>query len=413
MTAPASTRLARNAPGSAQHDAEPQIDIVRMRAWRLGRIQEQLRRLDVGGIVLYDPVNIRYATGSSNMQLWFTHNPIRYCWVPAEGKAVLFDYEKSMHLYSHLETVGEVRPAIGYIYMTASERIEERVALWAADIDRVMRASHAGRRIAADRLDFEGANALQAMGYRLASGTRVTELARAIKSPDEIAAMSVAISVCEAGMAKMWQEMRPGISEIELWSHLHSVNIERGGEWIETRLLASGGRTNPWFREASSRLLRAGELVAFDTDLIGPFGYCADLSRTWFCGPGKPSAEQKRLYGYAHEQVEHNIALLRPGLSFVEIAEKSWPVPGEFQARRYGIAAHGVGLVDEYPTVAFPDTAERSSTGVLEAGMTLCVESYIGAEDGNEGVKLEEQVLVTEDGVHRLSTFPYEEALLA
>ena len=74
--------LARNTRGIAQHDAEPQIDMRRMRAWRLGRIQGELRRLDLGGIILYDPVNIRYATGTSNMQVWFTHNPIRYCFVP-------------------------------------------------------------------------------------------------------------------------------------------------------------------------------------------------------------------------------------------------------------------------------------------------------------------------------------------
>lgn len=61
--------LARNTRGIAQHDAEPQIDIRRMRAWRLGRIQGELRRLDLGGIILYDPVNIRYATGTSNMQI--------------------------------------------------------------------------------------------------------------------------------------------------------------------------------------------------------------------------------------------------------------------------------------------------------------------------------------------------------
>ncbi len=409
---PESIRLARNTPGAAQHDAEPQIDIARMRAYRLGRLQEQLRRLDLGGVILYDPLNIRYATGSSNMQVWFTHNPIRYCWVPAEGTPVLFDYAKSMHLYGHLETIREVRPAIGYIYMTASERLEQRVQLWASDIDEAMRSDGAGKRIAADRLDFEGANALQAMGYELHSGTRVTELARSVKSADEIAAMCVAISACEAGMARMYRELRPGLTEIELWSHLHRVNIELGGEWIETRLLASGGRTNPWFREASSRVIRAGELVAFDTDLVGPLGYCADISRTWFCGPGRPSDEQKRLYAYAFEQIEHNVAMLRPGMTFVEAARKSWRVPNEFHARRYGIAAHGVGLVDEYPSIAFTDNAEMSSTGSLEAGMTLCVESYIGAEDGAEGVKLEEQVLITETGAARLSTFPYEDALL-
>ena len=135
---------------------KPQIDIVRMRAWRLGRIQEQLRRLDLGGIILYDPVNIRYATGTSNMQIWFTHNPIRYCFVPAEGKAVLFDYEKSMHLYSHMETIGEIRPAFGYIYMVASENIEERVEIWARDIDSVMREHNSGKRIAADRPRLRG-----------------------------------------------------------------------------------------------------------------------------------------------------------------------------------------------------------------------------------------------------------------
>ena len=407
-----SIRLGRNTPGMAQHHAEPQIDMKRMRAYRLGRIQDQLKRLDLGGIILYDPINIRYATGSSNMQVWFTHNPIRYCWVPVEGVPVLFDYAKSMHLYSHLETIREVRPAIGYIYMTASERLEQRVALWANDIDEVMQGDNAGKRIAADRLDFEGANALQEKGYEIHSGTRVTELARVIKSDDEIVAMNIAISACEAGMAKMREELRPGITEVELWSHLHQVNIELGGEWIETRLLASGGRTNPWFREASTRIIRAGELVAFDTDLVGPFGYCADISRTYFCEPGRPTDEQKRLYNHAFNQVQHNIEMLQPGMTFVEAAQKSWKIPNEFHARRYGITAHGVGLVDEYPSIMFTDNAEMSSTGTLEVGMTVCVESYIGSEVGNEGVKLEEQVLITEGGAARLSSFPYEDALL-
>ena len=408
-----SIRLARNTPGMAQHDAEPQIDMKRMRAYRLGRIQQQLARLDLAGIILYDPMNVRYATGSSNMQVWFTHNPLRYCWVPVEGVPVLFDYPKSMHLYAHLETIREVKPAIGFIFMGADERIDERAVAWAKDIDAVMRADAGkSRRIAADRLDMEGVRELDKLGWELHNGTRVTELARCIKSPDEIACMSISISACEAGMAKMREELRPGVTEIELWSHLHQVNIALGGEWIETRLLASGGRTNPWFREASTRVIRAGELVAFDTDLVGPFGYCSDISRTYFCEPGRPSDEQKRLYTYAYEQVQHNIEMLKPGMSCVEAAQKSWRIPNEFNARRYGITAHGVGLVDEYPSITFTDNAEQSSGAILEPGMTLCVESYIGAEDGLEGVKLEEQVLITEAGAARLSTFPYEDILL-
>ncbi|MEM7121974.1 MAG: hypothetical protein AAF563_11895 [Pseudomonadota bacterium] len=61
-------------------------------------------------------------------------------------------------------------------------------------------------------------------------------------------------------------------------------------------------------------------------------------------------------------------------------------------ARRYGVLAHGVGLCDEYPHVSFSDNTSESSAFSFDPGMTICVESYIGVEDGVEGVKLEEQV---------------------
>jgi Xaa-Pro aminopeptidase len=409
-----SIRLGRNTPGIAQHDAEPQIDMRRMRAYRLGRVQGELRKRDLAGVILYDPINVRYANGSSNMQVWILHNQARYCWVPAEGPTVLFEYKTAMHLSSHLETIGEIRPCIGWTYFSADERVGEKVALWSKDMDDAIRQTMGAgnKRIAADHLDPAGAHEMQKLGYEIHNGQEVMELARSIKSPDEIACMTIAISVCEAGMAKMHEELRAGITENELWSHLHQVNIARGGEWIETRLLASGGRTNPWFRECSDRIIRAGELVAFDTDLIGPFGYCSDISRTWFCAPGKPTDEQKRLYRYAYDQIQTNMDLMKPGMSFVEIAEKSWKIPNEFNARRYGVLAHGVGLCDEYPHIQFTDNARDSSAGTFDPGMTICVESYIGAEDGVEGVKVEEQVLMTENGLQRLSTYPYEDNLL-
>jgi Xaa-Pro aminopeptidase len=201
------------------------------------------------------------------------------------------------------------------------------------------------------------------------------------------------------------------MTENELWALLHETNIAMGGEWIETRLLASGQRTNPWFHECGDKVIRAGELVAFDTDLIGPFGYCADISRTYFCGPGRPSDEQKRIYGLARDQIETNIALLAPGMTFRELAEKGWRTPGEFIAQRYSALAHGVGMCDEWPAVSFTEDWDELGAydGVFEPGMTICIESYLGAEGGADGIKLEEQVLVTESGAQRLSTFPYED----
>jgi len=211
----------------------------------------------------------------------------------------------------------------------------------------------------------------------------------------------------------MHQKLEPGMTENELWALLHETNIRLGGEWIETRLLASGERTNPWFRECGDRIIRPGDLVAFDTDLIGPFGYCADISRTYFCGPGKPSPEQRRLYGLALDQVHHDIdSLMKPGMNLREASELAWPIPDVFVKNRYSCVAHGVGMCDEWPRIAHRQDCPRAAyDGELAPGMTMCVESYIGLNGGREGVKLEQQVLITERGCRLLSTFPFEETL--
>jgi hypothetical protein len=64
----------------------PQLDT--MREFRLQRLVQELQSRDYGGILLFDPLNIRYATDSSNMQLWITHNPARACFVSADGYIV-------------------------------------------------------------------------------------------------------------------------------------------------------------------------------------------------------------------------------------------------------------------------------------------------------------------------------------
>lgn len=110
------------------------------------------------------------------------------------------------------------------------------------------------------------------------------------------------------------------------------------------------------------------------------------------------------------EQINFNTALLRPGVSFSEVSEKAWRIPDEFLVNRYGSLIHGVGMADEYPSFKhWVDFKEKGYDGIVEEGMTLCVESYIGAEGGGEGVKLEEQVLITAEGAKILSSYPLEQ----
>ena len=106
---------------------------------------------------------------------------------------------------------------------------------------------------------------------------------------------------------------QPGMTENQLWAVLHETNIAHDGEWIECRLLSSGPRTNPWFQECGNRVIEAGDLVAFDTDLVGPNGYFADISRSFVCPGRGPTAQQQRLYDIAQEQVLVNVDLLRRG----------------------------------------------------------------------------------------------------
>ena len=102
----------------------PAPDLPAMRKYRLGRIRAELKRRDYAGVLLYDPVNIRDATHSTNMQLWVAHNPTRHCFVAAEGPVVLFDYFSCEHLSDHSGVVDEVRPAVSWITSYSGELTE-------------------------------------------------------------------------------------------------------------------------------------------------------------------------------------------------------------------------------------------------------------------------------------------------
>ncbi len=395
--------------GAMEYTDAP-TDIDKVRLYRLGRIRDQLQRFDYAGALLFDQINTRYATDATNMQIWCSHYETRCAFVAAQGPVVLFDYGNYPHLADGLPTVDEYRTNKSFYFFTAGSRGPERAELFADEIvDLVSQYGGGNRRLAIDRLSYEGTQPLVRRGLSIHRGEEVMELARCIKSAEELVLMQHAIDVCELGVRTMEAALEPGITENALWAKLHETNIRLGGEWIETRLVSSGPRTNPWFRECSMRVIEKGDLVSFDTDLIGPYGYCADISRSWLCGDGKPSDEQRRLYAYAVEQIKHNTALLQPGISFQEVSQHAWRIPNEFLANRYASLIHGVGLADEYPSFKhLVDYEEKGYDGVVQEGMTLCVESYIGSEGGREGVKLEEQVLITANGAKTMSSYPLQ-----
>ena len=397
----------------AAFDPDGSIDPYALRLYRKDRVRDALVRGDLAGIVLFNPINIRYASDARNMQVYGLHNPCRYLFLAADGHAVLFDFRNCEHLSKHLETIDEIRPAKPFYYMAVGPQCREAAQNWAAELAELARLhGGGGARIAFDVLDPAGAAALEAQGLVPVEGAALMAEARAIKSPDEIKAMRAAIRACEEGLRRMQDAHRPGITEQALWSVLNQANAELGGEWIETRLLSAGQRTNPWYNECGDTVVATGDLVSFDTDLVGRHGYSVDISRSWLTGDGRASDEQRRLYGLAYAQIHRNIEVLKPGSRFRDVAAASYKLPESFVPRMNRAIAHGIGLCNEYPLVINQEYFAGAYDGVLEAGMVLCVESYVGEPGGREGVKLEEQVLITDAGAVKLSSYPFEERLL-
>ena len=407
--------LARaKAPGMSLADTEPTMfDPVRLRRERLERVRKMMSDKGYAGCVLLDPFNQRYATGTRNMFQYFLRNSTRYLFIAAKGPVVLFDYPGSAHCSEVVETVNESRTS-KLVWSSITGKESESAGVFADEIAELIRSYGAGnQRVGLDRCSHGMASALLKRGCTPIEFQQDMIQVRATKTDDEINCLKLSMIATEEGVYNLRCAIRPGITEQALFAKLYSTIIETGGDFIETRLLSSGHRTNPWFNEASDKKVRAGDLVALDTDTVGCFGYYSDFSRTFHCGPGKPTAAQKTLYQISYEQIQHNISIIKPGLTFREISERAWKIPDKFRDRRYTSVMHGCGMHGEAPFITHIDSFDKyGAEGVLTPNMVLCIESYVGEVGGQEGVKLEEEVVVTPTGVELISKFPFEEDLL-
>ncbi|KAM0184999.1 hypothetical protein ACHAPA_011892, partial [Fusarium lateritium] len=342
------------------------INLKQVRLYRQARLREQMAKYKVDAVILSDPVNIRYATGTRNMQIFSMRNaPSRYLLLTSK-RSILFEFTGCSHLADGYETVDEVRVAKTASFVAAGPKIEEREKAWAVEmgelIVQVVKKPTAEIVVGLERLNANTAIQLRDFGFSIVDAQRPIEIARAIKSPEEVKCVVASLRATEIAVAKLREAIRPGLTENELWSVLHKSVIEQNGDYCETRLLSAGSRTNPWFQETASYKIRPNDLIALDTDVV-----------------------------------THNMGILKPGMTFREYADQAWDIPAKYYKNRYYLSAHGCGLTGEYPYLYhhgdFPDAGYD---GVIEPGMVICVESYIGEDGGPEGVKLEQQVLVTE-----------------
>ncbi|MEM7208935.1 MAG: Xaa-Pro peptidase family protein [Pseudomonadota bacterium] len=389
--------------------ALPEIDYTRMMRYRLQRVREQLRVAGASMGMFVSPVSLRYIADYRGYALFQSHIPSSYMFVAADGPVVMHGI-----FGDPPANVDAIRPSRPIAYFHAGPRMGAHARLLAEDIKRFL--SEIGtdnRRVALEYVNPSLTRALLDLGLDVIDSADLIEEARIIKSEDELSCMHWSIAVAELGIEKMRVAAKPGVTELQLWALLNYTNLANNGDWHDGRMLSSGDKINPWYQEASPRKIEAGDLVGFDTDMVGPYGYCADISRTFLCGSGAPTARQKYLYRQAYAEIEHNLTLVRDGITLEEFGEQAFVQPEEFHTNQYTCIFHGVGMCDEAPKLYYPrDREARGYPDTLRENMVICMESYVGAVGERDGVKLEQQVRVTKDGYELLSTSALEAALL-
>jgi Xaa-Pro aminopeptidase len=387
------------------------VDLARLRRDRLGKVQREMAARDLGALVLTDIVNIRYCTGVAVMPLWTAVNLAHYVVVPVEGDPVIFEYGGAE--FRQRAFWPDVRPSMFWQARVTDADSPGKAAAWARQIKGVLEERGLeDARIGIDVLDYNGFASLQALGLELADADRAMSTARIIKLPGEIELMRQSCAIAEAALRDMEVAIRPGISENELLATFWHRVLALGGEHCFTRLIVSGHKTNPWFHEADGKLVESGDLVAIDTDMIGPESYVADFSRTFLCGE-KASAAQKEAYTVAHDFVRGCVELIEPGLAFSDFVARCPPLPPAYREQAYGVIVHGIGTDDESPNVPLPgDPYTEMPEGEFRENMVLAIECYAGKVGARDGVKLEDEVWVSAGGPVVLSMYPYEQKLL-
>ncbi len=238
--------------GVALLDRAPEstdIDLPAVRQYRQQRVRAEMAQRDIAALILSDPINIRYATGTRNMQVFSQRNaPARYLLLTSEH-AILYEFTGCLHLADGFETITEVRPAKTASFVAAGPDIANLEKAWAREMAAtVTELVGSGATVGLERLNAGASIALSESGIHVVDAQEPVEMARAIKSAEEIKCIEASLRATEYAVGKLRDAIAPGQTENELWSVLHQAVIAKNGDYCETRLLNSGARTNPWFQ---------------------------------------------------------------------------------------------------------------------------------------------------------------------
>ncbi len=391
-------------------DYEVRVDYDRLRRERLARAKAQLAKSGYGGFLCFDNNNIRYIT-SIHIGEWSRDKMERSCLLPSGGDPILFELGSAAKVRRKLSPwlAGRVRQSEPWSRST----VPTELGLpdnFAKNIKALL-CEHGVEKLplGVDILDVPLMKALQKEGIEIADGQEQMLEARIIKTDDEIELLKISAMMVDTAYRYIVEQLRPGISENQIVAIAHQTLYNMGSDLVECVNVVSGERTNPHPHLASDRVVRPGDMVFIDI-MQRYNGYTTCYYRTFIVG--RPNKTQTEIYDTAYQWLKKSIDVVRPGITTADIAS-SWPTAQEVgfnhEREAYFLQfGHGIGLSHrERPMISRLYSLDHPVK--IEKNMVLALETYCGSKDGKHGARIEEEVVVTDDGCEVITKYPCEE----
>jgi Xaa-Pro aminopeptidase len=403
------------APGIMAVDWEARVDVDRLRNYRFDRAKKALEASDLGALLVFETSNVRYLT-STHIGTWAYNKTERWALLTRTGSPWIWDFgsaAKSHRLHSPWIVPSQSRGGnVGLQGAIAPDSGLPAAAV--QEIAAVLRDEGvADLPVGVDIAELSVLRELEAAGLEVRDGQQVMLDARQIKNVDEIMLLSQAAAMVDGVYHDISEALKPGVRESDIVALATKRLIEMGSEQVEAINSISGERCSPHPHVYSDRYVRPGDQAYFD--IIHAFnGYRTCYYRTF--AVGRATQAHHDAYSQAREWIDAAIEAVKPGVSTADIA-RLWPEAHEFgfdsEMEAFGLQfGHGLGLgLHERPIISRLNSLE--SPVEIEEGMVFALETFCPASDGHSAARIEEEIVVTEDGAELLTLFPAEKLFVA
>ena len=404
-----------NTPGHMGVDFETRVDFDRLRNYRLQRAKEALESSEFGALLLFDFYNIRYVSGT-----WvggaLGDKMTRYCLLTRGGEPIVWDFgSAARHHKLFAPWLEPDNCRAGMLGLRGA--IAPRAGLFESAVKEIvgLLADHGvlGQPIGIDIIELPFLAEMQKAGVEIRDAQQTMLDARVIKSQDELMLLSQAAAMVDGVYQDIFEALKPGVRENEIVALANKRLYEMGSDQVEAINAVSGERCNPHPHNFTDRIIRPGDQAFFD--IIHSFnGYRTCYYRT--LSVGSSTGVQRDAYTKAREWMDKAIDLVRPGVGTDQIA-MAWPAATEFgfpnEMAAFGLQfGHGLGLgLHERPIISRLNSLTDPIE--LKTGMVFALETYCPATDGMSAARIEEEVVVTDEGPAILTKFPAQELMIA